>query len=143
MPQRPDVPQEWVERCERVLGTLPRCVGEEAWVGVRWRVGGATVAHLFGGEDQQFRVVLRAEPDEVRAFEAMGAPYFRAGWGTNVVGLILDAGTDWDELEELLLASYCVQAPRPLAEQAMQSWLAGHATTAPDEPREPDDGERR
>lgn len=122
MATRPDVPQEWVNRCDRVLGSLPRCVGEEAWVGVRWRVGKATVAHLFGGEDQRFRVVLRAEPDEVRAFEAMGEPYFRAGWGSNVVGLVLDEGTDWSEVEELLVGSYCVQAPRRLAEEVMRSW---------------------
>lgn len=79
---------------------------------MRWRVGSATVAHLFGGEDQRFRVVLRAEPDEVAAFEAMGEPYFRAGWGSDVVGLVLDEA-DWDEVEELLVASYCVQAQRP------------------------------
>ena len=84
-------------------------------MGTRWRVGQATVAHVFGGEDQQFRVTLRAEPGEVMAFEHLGAPYFRAGWGRNVVGLILDTDTDWDELAELLTDSYCLQAPAHLA----------------------------
>jgi hypothetical protein len=122
---RPEVPQDWVERCDRVLAALPGCVGEDAWVGVRWRVGKATVAHLFGGEDQRFRVVVRAEPDEVMAFEAMGDPYFRAGWGTNVIGLVLDDDTDWDEVDELLVASYCVQAPRRAAEEVLRTWGAG------------------
>lgn len=121
--KRPDVPPDWVERCDAVLGALPRCVAEDAWVGVRWRVGRATVAHLFGGEDQLFRLVLRAEADEVMAFEQMGEPYFRAGWGTDVVGLVIDEATDWAEVEELLVASYCVQAPRPLAEQVMKTWI--------------------
>lgn len=119
---RPDVPQEWVDRCDAVLGGLPRCRAEDAWTGVRWRVGSATVAHLFGGEDQRFRLVLRAECDEVAAFEEMGEPYFRAGWGTDVVGLVIDHSTDWDEVEELLVASYCVQAPHDLAEQVRGSW---------------------
>lgn len=128
MVSRPDVPQEWSQRCDRVLAALPRCRVEGAWTGVRWRVGSATVAHLFGGEDQRFRLVLRAEPDEVAAFEAMGEPYFRAGWGQDVVGLVLDGTTDWDEVEELLVASYCVQAPRELADQVRRRWTPGSAS---------------
>ena len=40
---------------------------------------------------------------------------FRAGWGSNVVGLLLDDDTDWDEVVELLTDSYCLQAPARLA----------------------------
>jgi hypothetical protein len=86
-------------------------------VGVRWRIGPATVAHVFGGEDQLFRVTFRAEPDEVMAFEHLGEPYFRAGWGSNVVGLLVDERLDWAELGELLTDSYCLQAPVHLARQ--------------------------
>ena len=111
------MPSEWVERLGTVLTRLPDCVEEGAWVGVRWRVRGATVAHVFGGEDQRFRVTFRAEPDEVMAFQHLGAPFFKADWGTNVVGLVLDDDTDWGELAELLTDSYCIQAPAALAEQ--------------------------
>jgi hypothetical protein len=128
---RPEVPQEWVDRCARVLDALPQCVGEDAWVGMRWRVGRATVAHVFGGEDQRFRIVLRAEPEEVMAFESMGEPYFRAGWGTNVVGMILDDDTDWSEVDELLVASYCVQAPSRLAEQVLSAWADRNRAAGP------------
>ena len=62
-----------------------------------------------------FRITFRAEPDEVMAFEHLGAPYFRAGWGVNVVGMLLDDDTDWSELAELLTDSYCLQAPARLA----------------------------
>ena len=72
---------------------------------------------MFGGEDQLFRVVFRAEPDEVMAMQHLGDPYFRTGWGRNVVGMLLDEQTDWQELAELLTDSYCVQAPRELAER--------------------------
>ena len=106
-----------VQRIGDVLGRLPRCREEAAWVGTRWRVGQATVAHAYGGDDQRLRVTFRAEQDEVVAFENLGDPYFRAGWGRNVVGLLLDDDTDWAELGELLTDSYCVQAPVHLASQ--------------------------
>ena len=111
---RPEVPLAWVERLRGLLD-FPECEEEAAWTGVRWRVGSATVAHVFGGEDQLFRITFRAEPDEVMAFEHLGAPYFRASWGNNVVGMLLDEDTDWDELGELLTDSYCIQAPATLA----------------------------
>jgi hypothetical protein len=113
---RPEVPIAWVRRLRALLEPLPECVEQDAWVGVRWRVGQATVAHVFGGEDQLFRIVFRAEPAEVMAFQHMGAPYFRAGWGGNVVGMLLDDATDWEELAECLTDSYCLQAPARLVD---------------------------
>jgi hypothetical protein len=106
-----------VRRIGAIMAGLPQAEPESAWVGVRWRVGQATVAHVFGGEDQLFRITFRAEPDEVMAFEHLGAPYFRAGWGRNVVGLVLDGDTDWAELRELLTDSYCLQAPQHLVDR--------------------------
>ena len=50
------------------------------------------------------------------AFQHLGAPYFKSEWGSNVIGLLIDADTDWDELAELLTDSYCLQAPAHLAE---------------------------
>jgi hypothetical protein len=117
MAERPDVPRAWVRRLSRLLEAFPECREEDAWVGVRWRVGQATVAHVFGGEDQLFRIVFRAEPDEVMAFAHLGPPYFRAGWGGNVVGMVLDDDTDWQELAECLTDSYCLQAPARLVDR--------------------------
>ena len=115
MPDRPEVPKAMVRRIGAVLTRFPECREEPAWVGTRWRVGSATVAHVFGGEDQLFRITFRGEPDEVIAFEHLGDPYFRASWGGNVIGLLLDDDTDWTELAELLTDSYCLQAPDRLA----------------------------
>lgn len=115
--ERPEVPEEWVRRIDAVLSAFPRCAAEPAWVGTRWRVGSATVAHVFGGEDGLFRIMFRAEPDEVMALQHLGDPYFKASWGSDVVGLLLDDDTDWAELAELLTDSYCVQAPERLAAQ--------------------------
>jgi hypothetical protein len=116
VPERPEVPLPWVDRLRGLLD-FPECVEETAWTGVRWRVGAATVAHVFGGEDQRFRITFRAEPAEVMAFEHLGDPYFRASWGRNVVGMLVDDDTDWEELGELLTDSYCLQAPATLAVQ--------------------------
>ena len=125
MADRPDVPLPWIERISAILTALPDCVAEPAWTGFCWRVGKATVAHVFGGEDQLFRIVFRAEPAEVMAFEHLGAPYFKASWGSNVVGLVLDDTTDWDEVGELLTDSYCIQAPARLAEQVSRPPATG------------------
>lgn len=103
------------QRLVAIMSTLPQCEVEDAWVGVRWRVGQATVAHVFGGEDQLIRVTFRADADEVMAFQHLGEPYFRAEWGRDVVGLVLDERTDWEELAELLTDSYCIQAPDHLS----------------------------
>lgn len=115
--ERPLVPAEWIERLSAILSAFPEVHEHDAWVGLAWRVRSATVAHIFGGEDQLFRIMFRAEPEEVFAFEHMGAPYFKASWGGNVVGLVVDDATDWEELAELLTDSYCLQAPPKLADQ--------------------------
>lgn len=121
--ERPLVPVEWIERLSEIVGAFPEVREHDAWIGMAWKVRSATIAHVFGGEDQLFRITFRADPDEVMAFEHMGEPYFKAGWGGNVVGLVLDDGTDWDEVAELLTDSYCIQAPPSLADQVSRPAL--------------------
>lgn len=114
---RPDVPANVMRRLNTILNRLPECHGEDAWTGVRWKVRSATVAHVFGGDDQLFRLTFRTEHGEVPAFENMGHPYFRCGHGDNHVGIMLDTHTDWQEVRELLTESYCLQAPNELADR--------------------------
>lgn len=106
-----------VGRLRDLVADLPKCHEEDAWVGVRWRVGTATIAHVFGGEDGLFRIIFKGEPAEVMAFQHLGSPYFKASWGTDVIGMILDDATDWEELGELVTDSYCLVAPAYLVEQ--------------------------
>lgn len=115
--QRPEVPRAMVDRLRALIEALPQCTEEEAWVGLRWRVGTATIAHVFGGEDGLFRIIFRGEPDEVMAFRHLGPPYFKADWGQDYIGMTLDENTDWDELGELLTDSYCLMAPGYLVDQ--------------------------
>lgn len=115
MAARPEVPAAWVRRIADVLEALPDCERVDAWVGVQWKVGRTTVAHAFGGEDGLIRITFHAEPDEVMAFQHLGPPYFRAGYGRDVVGLVIDERTEWTELGELLTDAYCLRAPEHLA----------------------------
>ncbi len=131
--ERADVPHTYVQRLRELVAHLPELREEEAWTGVRWRVGQATVGHVFGGEDQLIRITLRGEPDEVLSFEHLGHPYFRSGWGGNVIGLVLDDATDWTEVGELLTDSFCLQAPQRLAEQVQRPPAPG-ASPGPDAP---------
>lgn len=117
MSERAPIPTDTIQRLAAILEPLPECAEHDAWTGVAWKVRDATVGHVFGGEDGLVRITFRAEPDEVEAFPHLGPQYFKASWGTNVVGLILDQHTDWDELAELLTDSYCIQAPQDLAAQ--------------------------
>lgn len=118
---RAPVPDVWVERVAHLVEPLPEVRRERAWTGVRWVVRGASVAHLFGGDDGLLRLTMRAPMDEVAAFEHLGAPYFRVGRSGDTVGLVLDApdteSVDLGGLRELLVDSYRVQAPQDLGEQ--------------------------
>ena len=51
---------------------------------------------------------------DVDAYRHAGAPCFVPPWFPNIVGLVLDDRTDWDEVRELLTESYCVLAPKKL-----------------------------
>ena len=134
---RPEVPDTLAARFRVIAEQLPKAYEEDAWVGVRWRIGKNTICHLFGGEDGLFRVVFRGEPDEVVAFQHMGEPYFRAGWGSDIIGLILNDDTDWDEVSELITMSYCLMAPKGLAAQVEAA--VGRASAPADglDPHEP------
>jgi hypothetical protein len=47
------------------------------------------------------------------------APFFRPVWFPDIVGMTLDARTDWDEVAGLVRASYVHLAPKKLAEQVV------------------------
>ncbi len=122
------VPDDVLSNVRSVCLSLPGAYEEPAWVGVRWRVRGRTFAHLYAVEPdsptilaQRARpdgvtvvLVFRAPADEVEAIRAAGDPFFVAGWGRDVVGLVLDGSVDRPEVDELLVQSFCFMAPRKL-----------------------------
>lgn len=126
--ERTLVAEPIVARLDAIARRLPAACQEDAWTGQRWRVRGQTFAHVLVleagrprpyvealGRDEPVTVLIfRMDPAELDACLASDPAYFRARWGSNVAGLVLDDDTDWDEVEEVVIDSYCLRAPRKL-----------------------------
>lgn len=98
-------------------------------MGVRWRIRNRTFAHVltvdpdhqrayaraFVSDDPVCVLTFRSPGDEIGGLVNSGHPFYKPGWGADVVGMVLDDGVDWTEVAELLTESYCVLAPKKLA----------------------------
>ena len=62
-------------------------------------------------------LTFRATGAELDALRGGGHPYFQPAWGADAVGRVLDPGTRWPEVAELVTESYCVVAPKKLVAQ--------------------------
>jgi predicted DNA-binding protein (MmcQ/YjbR family) len=112
-----DVPLEVVDAMRSVCLRLPETPEEQAWAGTRWRIRKRTFAHVLTVDSANGPVTVvtfRSSGPELDALRSAGHPFFRPGWGTNVMGMVIDAAVDWDEVAELLTESYCVMAPKKL-----------------------------
>ncbi len=126
--ERGDVPLEVVAGLRRVCLGLPEAYEEPAWVGTRWRVRTRTFAHVLwldsgwppayaraaGTNGPVSVLTFRSAGPELDALGSAPQPFFRPRWAPDVVGMLLDAGVDWDEVAELVTDSYCLLAPRKL-----------------------------
>ena len=124
-----DVAPEILARLRPICRTLPEVTEQLAWIGLRWMIRRRTFAHVYtvdprrhvvyartvGTDEPVCVVTFRAPADELHALASGGYPLFRAPWGTNVIAMVLDDDTDWDEVGEFLTDSYCEQAPKKLA----------------------------
>lgn len=113
-----DVPDDIEDRVRGLCRALPDAYEEQAWVGTRWKVRTRTFAHVLGLEqgDTGRSVVLsfRSGGEELEVLRHAGHPFLHLGWGRDALGVVLDAETDWDEVRELVIESYCVLAPKKL-----------------------------
>lgn len=130
MPDRTDVPLEIVAELRSMCLALPEAYEEPAWVGTRWRIRTQTFAHVLmidagwppayaaaAGSDGPISVVtFRSSGPELDALSRAAHPFFKPVWFPDIVGMVLDAGVDWDEVAELLTESYCILAPKKLVE---------------------------
>ena len=126
-----DPPDQLVERLRPICLALPDVYEEKAWAGTRWMVRKKTFAHVLHVDRDSAPVQARAHeltgPSDVVTFRSRGEeleglrhaghPYFYAGWGRDVVGIVLDDDTDWKEVAELLTESFCVMAPQMLVDR--------------------------
>ena len=114
-----DVPTDVLERLRAICLGLPDAHEQAAWAGARWQVRRRTFAHVLtvdGANGPVTIVTFRSSGPELDALRDTGHPFFRPGWGTNVVGMVLDASVDFEEVSELLTESYCVMAPKKLVD---------------------------
>ena len=113
------VPPELEQRLRAICLALPETHEEQAWNGRRWMVRRRTFAHVFvveeAGQVSRPMMQFRSSPPELDALVHAGHPFFKAGWGHNVLGMVFDDAVDWDEVAELIADSYCAQAPKKLA----------------------------
>ncbi len=119
MTEYADVPPDIVAMLRSVCLGLPETLEEQAWAGTRWRIRKRTFAHVLTTDSADGPVTVmtfRSSGPELDALHSAGHPFFRPGWGTNVVGMVLDAGVERDEVAELVTESYCIMAPKKLVE---------------------------
>ena len=118
-----------VARLRLVCLELPEVVEGAAWAGIRWTVRGRNFAHVLqidGGWPPAYAraagtagpacvLTFRLGQDNCAATRFRRRPFFRPPWFANIAGMVIDAHTDWDEVDGLLKGSYCVLAPGKLA----------------------------
>jgi hypothetical protein len=122
---------EVVARLGAIALRLPEAYEEDAWTGVRWRIRSTTFAHVMVGQEgyeSAFRnitgiaepttlLTFRASGDELLALVHAGMPFYKPPWSPTIVGMVIDADTDWTEVAELVTESYRFCAPQQLVRQ--------------------------
>jgi hypothetical protein len=128
LPPRGAPPSEYLAKLRLICLELPEAHEEAAWAGIRWNTGKKNFAHaltIAGGwppayaraasMDDGCVCTFRLARQQCAAARFRRAPFFRPVWFPNIAGVLIDARTDWDELELLLKESYRVLAPAKLA----------------------------
>jgi hypothetical protein len=130
MAEHREAPAKVVARLRSVCLALPEAYEEQAWVGTRWRIRKQTFAHVLmvvaGWPPAYAQALGAAGPACVLTFRSQvavanvhsyaTAPFFRPRWWPDIVGMVIDAKTDWDEVAHLVSESYRVMAPNKLAD---------------------------
>ena len=134
MPDYIDDPPDVLASLRSICLDLPEAYEEQAWAGTRWRIRRHTFAHVRTADTDGGPVTwlkFRSRGPELDALLALGHPFGPGGFGPDVVAMIIDGGTDWTEVAELLTESYRLFAPKRLAALAT---VKGPRTTRPHRP---------
>jgi predicted DNA-binding protein (MmcQ/YjbR family) len=108
-----------IERVRALCLALPESFELKTWDHPTFRVGGGRGKIFCTAASDASSITVKADPIEREALLTHGAPFYvppyvgSKGW----VGIGLDhARTDWDDVAELIATSYCMIAPKRLAE---------------------------
>ena len=105
-------------RVRSICLALPEVTERPAWAGTQWRIRNRMFAHVLAVDFPEGPVtvlIFRSSGQELDALRSAGDPFFRPAWGVGAVGVVIEPGTDWEEITELVTDSYCTQAPNKLA----------------------------
>jgi YjbR len=122
------VPDEVLAKLRLICLALPEAYEETAWVGTRWCVRKKNFAHVLmiadgwppayakvaPAEGASCVMTFRSPLAELHAPSFESAPFFRPGWWPDIAGIVLDAATDWSEVQALVIESYRTLAPKKL-----------------------------
>jgi hypothetical protein len=148
--RHPQVPSAILARLRKACLALPETREEQAWVGTRWCIRKETFAHVLmiaGGWPPVYaRVAGTDGPACVLTFQSLGprvdretfsrAPYFLPRWRPDIVGRVLAARDDWSDIAKLVTASYCLLAPKKLAEAVRSGKAADREARSQGEERQ-------
>ena len=112
-----DVPPEVVADLRSICLGLPETAENQAWAGTQWRVRTRPFVHVLAVDFADGPVTVmtfRSSGPELDALRSTGHPFFRPAWGADAVGMVLDAGVDWNDVAGLVTESYCILAPKKL-----------------------------
>lgn len=124
------VPPDIVAKLGSICLGLPEACDEPAWVGTRWSIRKKTFAHVLmidsgwppayaqaaGSDGPSVALTFRLPVQKLGASRFARHPFFRPVWFPNIVGMAIDDRVDWDEVADFLTESYCILAPKKLAE---------------------------
>ena len=129
MPEYADVPAAVLARLRAICLALPEAHEEQAWAGIRWCIRKRNFAHVITVETPAYEraaaavtaggpatvLTFRSTGPELEVLAHAGHPFFKPRWNPEVVGMVIDDDTDWDEVTELLTDSFCMLAPKKVA----------------------------
>ena len=127
--ERPQTAEMTLARVRLTALELPESIEEKAWAGMRWCVRKKNFAQVLtidagwppayaqaaGTPGPACVLTFRLRAEKCRAARFSRAPFFRPVWFPDIAGVVLDARTDWDEVDVLIRESYRVLAPKKLA----------------------------
>ena len=108
-----------LDRVRKLCLALPETFELETWDHPTFRVGSSRGKIFCIAADDGSSIRLKADPAEREALLAQGDPFYMPAYvGTKGwVGMELGDRTDWEEVAELIATSYCLIAPKRLAEK--------------------------
>lgn len=106
-----------LERVRQLCLRLPEAFEIEAWEHPTFRVGSGRGKMFCIAAEDGSSVRVKADPIEREALLEQGDPFYTPAYvGTKGwIGVQLDDLTDWEEVAELIATSYCLIAPKRLA----------------------------